>query len=154
MRLRLLVFHPRCRGIYRFSSSFAYRTGAYRADPGIDLHGLQKAAYMINDESSTYCQNCISRSFCQSECPELSLHLKEYEKAQRELTVSNLHYSRKFVWPSGVILTKTEKKVATYLATGVRREEIAKMLNIKRKTLREIISRLKKKATLLTISMK
>lgn len=91
------------------------------------------------------CQECPSRSICQSECPELTLYLKEIEKPQRELTIGLPRYAPKIPWGSTVPLTKTERKIATLLAMGIGREDVCKALNIKRKTLREALSRMKGK---------
>jgi DNA-binding NarL/FixJ family response regulator len=91
------------------------------------------------------CENCEKRLVCQSACPELELHLKEIEKPQREKTVGLPNYSARAAWPSGVELTKQEKKIGTLLAAGVDRGMICEQLNITRKTLRNIIHELRKK---------
>jgi DNA-binding NarL/FixJ family response regulator len=92
------------------------------------------------------CQECESRNICQSPCPELELHLKEIEVPQRELTIGQPHYSRKFEWTSNVHLTKTEKEIVTLLGRGLSRDDVCKVLNITRGNLRIVLSRLKKKS--------
>ena len=92
------------------------------------------------------CQECPSRAVCQSPCPELNLYLKEVEKPQREKTIGQPHYSRRFEWPSGVDLTRTEKEIVTLLGRGLSRPQVCEALNITRETLRKHIQRMKKKS--------
>ena len=90
------------------------------------------------------CQECPSRSICQSECPELALHLKEIEGSQREMPISNPRHG-KVPWASSVYLTKKEKVIITLLGMGLPRKSVCESLNITRDNLRFRLSILKKK---------
>lgn len=90
------------------------------------------------------CQECPSRSICQSECPELTLHLKEIEVPQREKTIGLPRHGR-IPWGSTVSLTKTEREIVTLLAKGLSRGEICKSLDITRNSFRRHLSTAKKK---------
>lgn len=93
------------------------------------------------------CQNCSSRDFCQSACPELQLHLYEIEGKQNHLNVSIniIENPRRIEYPSGVDLTETEKGILTLLAKGYSRIGVCETLNISKGSLRVHLSNLKKK---------
>ena len=91
-----------------------------------------------------YCKGCPARNTCQSICPELELHLKEIEVPQRKKTIGLVRYGR-VEWGSSVHLTKTEREIATLLAKGMSRADVCELLNIKRKSLRDHLNRMKKK---------
>lgn len=78
------------------------------------------------------CQECTKRHLCQSECPELSLHLKEIEKPQREITFGFLGNPRKIPWASSnpVNLTKREQEILMLLGQGLSRRDVSEMLDI------------------------
>jgi DNA-binding CsgD family transcriptional regulator len=90
------------------------------------------------------CQECPSRSVCQSACPELELHLKEIEGSQRELPISNPRHG-KVPWPSSIDLTPRENEILTLLALKLSNDEICKRLNITKGNLKFYRFQLKKK---------
>ena len=91
------------------------------------------------------CQECQSRSICQSACPELQLYLKEVEKHQREL-LTEIPWHGKFPLPKKrVRLTKREQQIVTLFADGKLYHEIAQILNITKVNARNIFARIKKK---------
>lgn len=93
------------------------------------------------------CQNCSSRDFCQSACPELQLHLYEIEGKQNHLNVSIniIENPRRIEYPSGVELTKTEKKILTMLLEGFSKIGVCETLNITRHNLNVRLSKMKEK---------
>lgn len=91
------------------------------------------------------CQDCPSRSFCQSACPELTLHLKEIEVPQRELPIGSPQYGKMPTPRNRVKLSKRERQIVTLLVYGKNYVEISETLNITYINTRRIISRLYKK---------
>jgi DNA-binding CsgD family transcriptional regulator len=90
------------------------------------------------------CQECPSKSICQSSCPELELYLKEIEVPQRELPIGLPSHGTPS-WSSSVHLTDLEREILTLLAKGMSRGDVCKLLNITRGTLRVHLTNLKKK---------
>jgi len=94
---------------------------------------------------SDFCNTCPSRSFCQSICPELEMHLKELEVPQRELLIHTPRYG-KFPTPRKRIkLTKKERQIVTFLAEGKNYAEISQAINITKDNVRKIVQRMRQK---------
>jgi DNA-binding CsgD family transcriptional regulator len=94
---------------------------------------------------SDYCNTCPARSSCQSICPELSLHLKQIEKPQRELLISVIRFGSFPMPKKRITLTKREKQIVTLFADGKEYVEIAQVLNITEVNARNVLARIKKK---------
>ena len=90
------------------------------------------------------CQECQSRSICQSECPELTLHFKEIEGIQKELPIGNPRYG-KFPWSSSIYLTKTERQILRLKSKGLDNQTICEVAEITINSLYAHLSNLKKK---------
>jgi len=95
--------------------------------------------------SQELCNTCPSRTACQTICPELELHLKEITKPQREKVIARPYYGRTPPWSSSIQMTRKEKEIVTLLGRGIPRADVCQILNIKRETLRNKLSVLKRK---------
>jgi DNA-binding CsgD family transcriptional regulator len=73
------------------------------------------------------------------------LYVNQDYVSQRELAIGLPHYSLRFDWPTSIDLSKREKQIGTLLVAGISREEICKELKITRKTLRNVLCKLRKK---------
>lgn len=91
------------------------------------------------------CQECPSKSVCQSACPELELHLKEIEVPQRELPIGTPRYGKMPTPKNKVKLSKREQQIVTFLADGKTYAEISESLNITQENVKNIVSRCRKK---------
>jgi len=94
---------------------------------------------------SEFCRTCPARKECNSICPELELHLKQYEVPQRELTVGFPRNPARIEYASGVYLTKREKEIVTLLGKGLTRQDVCQLLEITPHALRERLSKINKK---------
>jgi DNA-binding NarL/FixJ family response regulator len=91
------------------------------------------------------CQECPSRSICQSACPELELHLKEIEKPQRELPIGTPRHGRFPRQKKRIKLTTREQQIVRLMAAGRDPIEISQELNITRHNVDSITNRLMSK---------
>lgn len=90
------------------------------------------------------CQECPSRSVCQSACPELELHLKEIEGSQKEMPISNPRHG-KVPWSSSVYLTKKERQILRLKSKGLDNKTVCEVAEITIESLYVYLTRLRKK---------
>lgn len=91
------------------------------------------------------CQECQSRSICQSSCPELEFHLRKIEITQKELPIGTPRYGRFPMPKKRITLTKREQQIVRFMAEGKRPVAISKELNITRNNVDSITNRLMSK---------
>lgn len=95
------------------------------------------------------CNECSSRAFCSSMCPELEIHLKEIEITQKEKTIGEVKYSYRYEYYNEKRLTKRESEIAALMLQKVPMKEIASQLNITYGSLTSVVSKMRRRYDML-----
>jgi len=96
------------------------------------------------------CNDCDKRDLCQVLCPEAELYVDQDFVQQSELTLTHENVRR---WPERALnlLTKKQGYVVELLGRGYSRAEVANILGISRKALKQRLYRARKSVTEFTV---
>ena len=91
------------------------------------------------------CSCCTSRWFCKELCEPAKLYVGQDYVYRHELPMELLPPKALPHVENPTYLTKTEQKIVTLLGQGLTRKEVCQHLEMRRVTLRNNLSRIKKK---------
>ncbi len=91
------------------------------------------------------CQDCSKRHLCIELCPEAEAIVSQDRVPLRELPIGLPGYGSFPDLISKFNLTKKETEIASLLGRNLSRSDVCQLLNIKRKTLRNHLWKMRKK---------